>query len=219
MHICILAGSGKNGKTTLIKELAKLAQKEEWKHSLFFSTTRETFARLGLTTESAGLERRAEEQYEIQNEVLKDYLTAFEQHVNQGLEAKSSVLFCDRSPYDYLGYALQSIPSMNLSQIEVRAFLVKEKFSSLIRKHQTTIWQLPVKGPWEAVDDGYRYAPAAKNIAWNFIVQCLLEENTYDATFTNAKVMKQFEKRNSEERAFFMKEMMLDLIKLEQRNA
>lgn len=173
MKVVMLAGAGGTGKTSLVNRLELLLLDKKVKK--FYSTTRKTFERLGLTTERAGLLKSPEEQIALQGEVFADYYSALFQVVDQAAQEGMNYVLCDRSPFDYNGYVCAAIQTVSQDELDRRDAMLQNLLLSISRHHHTEIYLLPHAPPWATVvDDGYRFNPPAKNLVWNATIHFLM---------------------------------------------
>lgn len=185
MKTIILAGSGKNGKTTCVQEMQKMIEGMGKTHHTFLSTTRDTFARLGFSTEKAGLDLTPEQQSVLQEEVFSDYLAGLVREANEADYRQVDYFLADRSPFDYAGYVIQSQPWRTQEQLDSRYLLSVGAIGDVSLLGYVYLVLLPAQPTWHASiqDDGYRHAPAAKNYAWSACVETLVRQASQYGNF------------------------------------
>jgi hypothetical protein len=97
MKAVFLCGAGGAGKSSVALELAK-----DEDYLVMQSSTRATYARLNIPTETSAFALSLEVQQNLQNEIMEDHLAKIQETVSR--ISGNQMLVIDRSPFDHLAY-------------------------------------------------------------------------------------------------------------------
>lgn len=100
LSIVMLCGAGGCGKSTVAERI-----KEDYANVLVMrSSSRLTYARLGISTETAALSMSVADQQHLQDEIMSDHLKQLYVAAQQAKEKGHGNLVVDRSPLDHMAY-------------------------------------------------------------------------------------------------------------------
>lgn len=116
LHILMLCGAGGTGKSSVTDMLLKMDDENNGHLREHYdavvalrSTSRKTYARLGISSETAALQSDPSLQLQLQDEIMSDHLTELRNCVDQAKASQGRVLLVvDRSPLDHLSYWVRS---------------------------------------------------------------------------------------------------------------
>lgn len=170
-HILFLAGAGGVGKTTTGDLLLSTVQATD--PAVFVkSSTRTTYARLGIPTEAKSLELSAKDFIEFQSEIFADYCKNVRNAVS--VSAKDTeLIIIDRSPYDHLSYLFSKAPSLSLVDIVNRLDKADDLMLGLRKDFpdfKFTVCFFPYPRKWSNsvdVNDGQRLNKDAATYTWS----------------------------------------------------
>lgn len=177
----MLAGAGSVGKTALLEACKKMAEERGLRVQMHYSSTRETYARHGLTGEADALKDPAFNS-RFQHEVMTDNIVALLQAMQKAHESREVDLFItDRAPYDYSGYYFTVFRDMlDLAMIDQKRYLCDDAMIQTTRYiTNAEVIMLPYPTTW-AVDtessDGWRADKTGKNFVWSCVVEAELAD-------------------------------------------
>ena len=102
MKLVLLCGAGGTGKSTVTMELAR--HKDV---TVMRSSSRDTYLRLGIPTETAAFGMSLDTQKMLQEEIMKDHCKKLDETV-QSMHSRgvfeNGILVVDRSPFDHMAY-------------------------------------------------------------------------------------------------------------------
>lgn len=185
MELLMFAGAGSVGKTTLMEACQLMAEERGLKVAMHHSSTRQSYAKAGLTAESDAL-KDPDFNRLFQHNVMQDNIDALHSVVVAASveDNQKDLIIADRSPYDYSGYYFTVFrDSINLALINDKR---KQCDRSLVRLleyvDKINIIMLPYPTAW-AIDtessDGWRADKTGKNFVWS---------NVIEAELTDAKI-------------------------------
>lgn len=174
----MLGGAGSVGKTALMNACKEMAEARGLKVATHYSSTRDTYARHGLTNESDAL-KDPEFNKEFQHEVMSDNIFNLQKAIDHNRDV--DLFIADRTPYDYIGYyfsVFQNDLSLNIID-EKRALCDKTMRELLYPWQHVHVIMLPYPTTW-AVDttssDGWRADKTGKNFIWSSVVEAELAD-------------------------------------------
>lgn len=184
--LIFLSGAGGVGKTSVANTLQTEGEKLDLKVVCTKSTTRQSYAKCGVSDETACANLSAANQTHLQDTIFYDYCANLEASIAKAIEDEQDILVVDRSPYDHASYMFQLIPTLELEFIEKRMKEVKVVMEALTHKHYSNrvvtaiepqLWLFEYPTSWaktQASEDGFRYAPHAKNFIWHLALKAML---------------------------------------------
>ena len=177
----MLAGAGSVGKTSLMDACKEMAEARGLRVQLHYSTTRETYARHGLTNESDALKDPVFNA-KFQHEVMADNILGLLEAMKQAHASREVDLFItDRAPYDYSGYYFTVFKdNLDLAMIDQKRYLCDDAMVQCTRYvTNAQVIMLPYPTSW-AVDtessDGWRADKTGKNFLWSCVVEAELTD-------------------------------------------
>ncbi len=191
LNIIFLAGAGGVGKTSVAKELKAQATSLGLKAGIVKSTTRDTYARLNIGTEGDAQSLTDEQKLFLQESIMDDYSRNLQDEVTLATVEGLDVLVVDRTPYDHLSYRMVLLPKLTLEYIETVLETLKVFSTELLLprllsittqeyvKIKSSVWFFSYPTSWAksgAANDGWRYAPGARNYVWSACLDNLLKE-------------------------------------------
>jgi hypothetical protein len=183
MELLMFAGAGSVGKTTLMDTCAKMASGRGLTTMAYYSSTRETYARHGLTNESDAL-KDPEFNRNFQHQVMSDNIERLYRGVSHDAASRHqpNLILADRSPYDYAGYYFTVFSNaLTLETIKEKREQCDQALLALLLRQvkRITIVMLPYPTSW-ATDtessDGWRADKTGKNFVWSNVVEAELED-------------------------------------------
>lgn len=179
MKLLMFAGAGSVGKTALLNKCAEMAKARGLTVATHFSSTRETYAKYGLTNESDAL-KDPEFNKNFQHQVMQDNIDNLKKAIE--LNKDVDLFIADRTPYDYIAYyftVFQNALSLELiAEKRLPCDLVMEQLLNHPYKHVHII-TLPYPTAW-AVEtqssDGWRADKTGKNFIWSSVVEAELAD-------------------------------------------
>lgn len=116
LHMLMLCGAGGTGKSSVTDMLLEMdANNNELLRRHYDSvvalrsTSRKTYARLGISSETAALQSDPGLQLQLQDEIMNDHLAELHRCIDQAKSNQGRVLLVvDRSPLDHLSYWTRS---------------------------------------------------------------------------------------------------------------
>jgi hypothetical protein len=181
MKLLMLAGAGSVGKTALMNACKEMAEARGLRVQLHYSSTRETYARHGLTNESDALkdpEFNASFQHVVMTDNIRELLTT----ASAAYRSREIDLFItDRSPYDYSGYYYTVFQSMlTLDIIHEKRLTCDQAIVSLAAvTDDIDVIMLPYPTSWAKdteSSDGWRADKTGKNFLWSCAVEAELND-------------------------------------------
>lgn len=183
MKAILLAGAGAVGKTATVNALNTVCARRDLRFLATYSSTRETYARLGVTNERAALaENSVAANKELQRQVFTDNANRLLNTADQALRTEKQVVLADRTPYDYSAYwntIFQS--SLTLAEIDDRIKLSTACLKHMLMKDDRItidVWFFPFPQPFSKdteSSDGWRADHTGKNLAWSAHLRDQLE--------------------------------------------
>jgi hypothetical protein len=171
--IIFLSGPGGVGKTTVGTKLQETLTAVGIKSEIVVSSTRSTYARMGVATETDARNLSVDKLTELQTAIFEDYCDNIMDNIGGTVLAGDvKVLIIDRTPYDHSSYFFQQIPSLTLDDIRGRMAVVKDFLNKVhdlvpITKHLVFF---PYPRPWSTPSgsaDGLRANLDAKTYIWS----------------------------------------------------
>lgn len=179
MKLLMLAGAGSVGKTALMNACKEMAEARGLKVATHYSSTRDTYARHGLTNESDAL-KDPEFNKEFQHEVMSDNIFNLKKKMDEFWNV--DLLIADRTPYDYISYyfsvfnrdlKLETVNNKRQQCDDTMVALTQRKVDDI------NIIFLPYPTSW-ATDtessDGWRSDTTGKNLIWSSVVEAELAD-------------------------------------------
>lgn len=182
MELLMFAGAGSVGKTTLMEACKDMAIQRGLKVDMHHSSTRQSYAKAGLTAESDAL-KDPEFNRQFQHTVMADNIEALHNAAviaNRAMGRKDLII-ADRSPYDYSGYYFTVFrDNLNLALIDSKRRQCDASLISLMQYvDKIHIIMLPYPTAW-AVDtessDGWRADKTGKNFVWSNVIEAELAD-------------------------------------------
>lgn len=177
----MLAGAGSVGKTSLMDACKEMAEARGLRVQLHYSSTRETYAKHGLTSEADALKDPVFNA-QFQHQVMTDNIVALLEAMKKAHESREVDLFItDRAPYDYSGYYFTVFKdNLNLAMIDQKRYLCDDAMIQMTRYViAAEVIMLPYPTSW-AVDtessDGWRADKTGKNFLWSCVVEAELAD-------------------------------------------
>lgn len=178
----MFAGAGSVGKTSLMNACGKLATSRGLKTREYYSSTRESYAKAGLTNESDALKDPVFNA-QFQHQVMKDNIeTLYIGVANEAIgKNRPDLIIADRSPYDYAGYYMSVFnKDLTLAMIEQKRQQCDDSLNELmLQVKKINVIFLPYPSYW-AVDtessDGWRADKTGKNFIWSSVVEAEIQE-------------------------------------------
>lgn len=176
----MFAGAGSVGKTSLMDACKKMAEERGLKVATHYSSTRESYAKAGLTSESDAL-KDPEFNRNFQHQVMQDNIDRLTKSSHQNHFAMTDLFITDRAPYDYSGYYFAAFKDvLDLAMIEKKRELCDKTMESLANSSTGVhVLMLPYPTSW-AVDtessDGWRADKTGKNFVWSAVVESELAD-------------------------------------------
>jgi GTP-binding protein EngB required for normal cell division len=183
VQVLYLSGAAATGKTSVINSLTS---QESVRVLAKPSTTRSSYAKLGIKNvaecDGLGLERQLELQAQIFTDYAESVYASKEQAVREGYD----VVAIDRSPLDHSSFLFQLVPELDLEFINKRMKDIDEVLTRVSDPLTTngvtcnfvqTIWFFPFPMPWadhKSREDGFRNAPASRNYIWSNALQNMI---------------------------------------------
>jgi hypothetical protein len=180
MKLLMFAGAGSVGKTSLMNACKEMAESRDLSVTTHFSSTRQSYANAGLTSESDAL-KDPEFNREFQHTVMDDNIAALRTTLRESLNNRTDLFITDRSPYDYSGYYFSVFPeTLDLEMIKTKREKCNDSIMSLLELVKNiNIIMLPYPTAW-AVDaessDGWRADKTGKNFIWSNVIDAELAE-------------------------------------------
>lgn len=213
LNVIFLSGAGGVGKTSVAKALKLQCEDEGLKALIVPSTTRASYAKAGVRDEAHGASLGTAGQIILQNQIFEDYCENLKNCVKEAARNGYDVICVDRSPYDHISYILQLVPSLDLEFIEKRLDCAEKICSDLIQDYWVkngiveiipSVWFFAYPTAWAKsvdinIDDGFRYAPAAKNYVWSLCLQQMLKHQAQNILYKAKKTfrLREFEAYNN----------------------
>jgi hypothetical protein len=188
LNLIFLSGAGGVGKTSVAKEILALGTEQGLKVSLTQSTTRASYAKMGIRDEALGRALTVEDQVALQEQIFIDYCENLKVSVDNAIKDDKDILCIDRSPYDHNSYFFQLVPTLDLRVIEQRMDMADEVMKYVLNRGwnndslriESFIWFFAYPTAWaqekKEEEDGFRYAPAAKNYIWSLTLEQMLSK-------------------------------------------
>lgn len=179
MKLLMFAGAGSVGKTVLMEMCQAMAEARGLKVKTHHSSTRKTYAKAGLTSESDALKDPAFNR-QFQHTVMQDNIDQLQAAVTDAYLSKAVDLFItDRAPYDYAGYYFSTFrENLNLEIIEAKRNKCDEAMLHLSGYvTETRVVTLPYPTSWAKdteSSDGWRADKTGKNFVWSCVVEAEL---------------------------------------------
>jgi hypothetical protein len=182
LQVVVLSGAGGVGKTSVVKEMENLC-KDKIPFSVTKSTTRASYASMGITDETEALSPEVSfPKWEaLQNRIFQDYCANLVTCVRNAAFNNEKLLVVDRSPWDHTSYFLQQAPQLDLRTIEQRLIACQDVFETVLTdfgdRVNVTVWSFSYPTSWalDDKDEWRRHAPAAKNYIWSLSLRQMIE--------------------------------------------
>lgn len=181
MKLLMFAGAGSVGKTKLMDNCKNMAEARGLRVKTHYSSTRQTYARHGLTGESEALKDPVFNA-QFQHQVMTDNIVALLAAMSEANASREIDLFItDRSPYDYSGYYFTVFrDTIDLAMIDQKRYLCDDAMIQATRyATNAEVIMLPYPTSW-AVDtessDGWRADKTGKNFVWSCVVEAELAD-------------------------------------------
>jgi hypothetical protein len=180
MKTLMFAGAGSVGKTSLMDACKKMAEERGLKVATHYSSTRESYAKAGLTSESDAL-KDPEFNRNFQHQVMEDNIIQLITTSNRNYFAMTDLFITDRAPYDYSGYYFAAFKdTLDLAMIEKKREICDKAMEALANLSMGVhVIMLPYPTSW-AVDtessDGWRADKTGKNFVWSSVVEAELAD-------------------------------------------
>lgn len=172
MDIIFLCGAGGTGKSSVTREMANLLADHKWPQfplKVMQSTSRRTYERLGLKSETVALNSDINTQVTLQREIMVDHLAEIKACASVLAGKRNPVLVVDRSPLDHLAYWLRTAVKNPEAVLNDFYTGLNEIKNCLIETGaERSLWvqfQYPV--PW-STDDGARDQNRLKTLEIQF---------------------------------------------------
>lgn len=182
LNLVFLSGAGAVGKTCVAQELLKLSTPGT-PIRVVPSTTRASYAKLGIESERATTGMVPEMLMRLQKQIFKDYADSLLANLDAAINENVKVLVVDRSPFDHASYYLNCLPSLTMEEIEEYLQLVDLVFDGVVSNPMavTSVWFFKYPTSWTsktATEDSdlFRRAPAGKNLVWSMTLESMLNE-------------------------------------------
>lgn len=178
MKVLMFAGAGSVGKTSLMDACKKMAEERGLTVEMHYSSTRQSYANAGLTSESEAL-KDPEFNRRFQESVMKDNIANL---IDKVTKADGVDLFItDRAPYDYSSYQFTVFQqALTLALIEEKRKLCDDAMVSLTSNTvQIDVVLLPYPTIWAKdteSSDGWRSDKTGKNFIWSSVIEAELKD-------------------------------------------
>lgn len=176
MPIILLSGAGSVGKTETLHALHKIVADTGNSVTVTLSSTRDTYARLGITEERLFLTNKSvEEKMAFQRIVFLDNCDRLVKAAGD----KSRYFISDRSPYDYIGYWTTVFSDyMTLAMLTERRKAADDCIAAIMgadpSQYECHTWFFPYPAHWSKdtkSSDGWRADDTGKNLSWSAAVR------------------------------------------------
>jgi hypothetical protein len=181
MKLLMFAGAGSVGKTVLMDMCRAMAEARGLRVKTHYSSTRESYAKAGLTNESDALKDPVFNA-QFQHQVMQDNIDALHAAMAQAHTSREVDLFItDRAPYDYSGYYYTVFrDNLDLNMVEKKREICDDAMIQATRYvTRAEVIMLPYPTSW-AVDtessDGWRADKTGKNFVWSCVVEAELAD-------------------------------------------
>jgi len=174
MKVLIFAGPGCVGKTTQLELMVKKCEEEGKKVAIHKSSTRKTYAAMGLERESDILNKPLENM-SFQDKVFNDNAQDLLEAINKAVEDKVDLFIADRSPFDYIAYYFtifqQYIKIDDIENKRKAAWQVMREIIALCPSTQIVPFIYPVSWSKDTESsDGWRADKTGKNFIWGSVL-------------------------------------------------
>lgn len=176
----MFVGAGSVGKTSLMDACKEMAEARGLRVATHYSSTRQSYANAGLTSESQAL-KDPEFNRSFQHTVMQDNIDSLRTTIWEQNPKSVDLFITDRSPYDYSGYYFTMFrDTLNLEMIERKRKQCDDSLrvlAGLAKKIHMVL--LPYPTSW-AVDtessDGWRADKTGKNFVWSSVIEAELAD-------------------------------------------
>jgi hypothetical protein len=175
MKLVLLCGAGGTGKSTVTMELSK--HKDV---TVMRSSSRDTYLRLGIPTETAAFGMDLNTQKMLQDEIMKDHMKKLDETVQSMRQRNvfdNGILVVDRSPFDHMAYWTRT----NALDVNSKADDFAEGISKVCHFIDTRLmpevvgfFDFPYPTRW-STDDGMRDQNEIKTLEMSLLTTGLIQ--------------------------------------------
>jgi hypothetical protein len=207
MKLVLLCGAGGTGKSTVTMELSK--HKDV---TVMRSSSRETYLRLGIPTETAAFGMSLDTQKMLQDEIMKDHMKKLDETV-QSMHSRGvfghGILVVDRSPFDHMAYWTRTNAldvNSKVSDFDQGITNVCHFIDNHLKPEVVSFFDFPYPTSW-STDDGMRDQNEIKTLEMSLLTTGLIRRcrsrlstfSTYDEMRPESPELR---------RAFIIREIM-----------